>query len=438
MPAVAAAAPVLEFDVVIADVPPAGGAIGATGQPPPSGEHRFTASVTLGKDTVHVRAGESERLYDFGARVLYEVDHEARAYTAKSLHADVAFRESELANRKYLSSIVAAAGVPAPGYSAAELESTFGMPLDGDGLTFDATEGADGATAWTRPDGAPLASLDPGRKRVPRGLRDAFRRFVVHEWQLAPQIRAAVLADGAYPDVVTFAWVPTVSTRTETWTLTGIGRGPAVPPAPPDDYRLRRGFREDVAALADLVHGAPVAASAEALADLEKRTGQSIALDRPLDAFLAGLEFTLQRSGAPQNLLPPLATAAVPDPRLDVIMGALEPTTEAEARLGLKALRDLRGAIGPHDRVLDIFAANLLVNLGEVGDGYALLRGYLTEQPHSAGPLHYLGLVLYGLYEHGDAWVCFELARHVDPEHQLVRGIDGYEQALVSRYPEFY
>ena len=119
-------------------------------------------------------------------------------------------------------------------------------------------------------------------------------------------------------------------------------------------------------------------------------------------------------------------------------MESIAPTSPAAAELALRALGRIKAEVRPHGRVVDVFRANILVGLHRPEEGYVVLRAYLEAQPHSAGPLHDLGLVLAGLYEMADAWRCFALARAVDPTHPLVVGIDGYERALMLRYPWFY
>jgi len=397
-----------------------------------------TASLVLGREHAQLVHGDAERVWDLDERSVTFVDHAAAQWQRSSLHAEVAFREAEQAERHRLAALVWATDADVSGYSDAELEAAFGIPLGKDAAVLSVQGDAGDPTTWLRPDGAPLSERLPGSKRIPKSARPAWGVFVAHALHLHPRVRDDVVGGARFPASLTFRYTPDVHPRVETWTLTKVGRAPEKRSPPPDDYVEVRGNRPDIAALVGQVAASPVPTTADALGSMREAVAEALVRERPLDGFLAGLEFSLQREGLPSEELTTIATAAASDRRLDLIMKSIAPTSPAAAELALRALGRIKAEVRPHGRVVDVFRANILVGLHRPEEGYVVLRGYLEAQPHSAGPLHDLGLVLAGLYEMADAWRCFALARAVDPSHSLVVGIDGYERALMLRYPWFY
>ncbi len=421
----ASAAPRLDFQVVTTD----GASTLVSSE---------AVSVTLGKGWVASTRGSEATVWDTEARTVTRILHDEQAWQRSSIHAEVALREAEQANRRVLGGLVRATEADVPGYSDAELEAAFGMPLMDSRASIGAFEAPGGGTWWSRPDGVALAGLMPGKKRIPKALRPSWAVFVAHALHLHPEVRTAVLEQGAVPASITLRWTPADEERIEEWSFVGSGRASGRPPVPPDGYVERIADRADVAKLVQVVRSSTIPSRDQALASLRDRMSGAIAKDRGLDGFLAGLEYSIQRSGLPVDELAPVATAAASDSRLDLLMNSLSASSPAEAELALRALERIKDEVRPHGRVVDVFAANHLVGLGRHDEGYRTLRDYLQGQPISAGPLHDLGLILSAMDEMGDAWRCFELARAVDDQQPLVLSIDTYEEALMRRYPWFY
>lgn len=421
----ASAAPRLEFQVVTTDG--AGTEVSSE-----------AVSVVLGRGFVVQQSAAATTTWDAQTQAITRVDHALRRWQRTSIHAEVALREAEQANRRMLGGLVRATHADVPGYTDAELEAAFGVPLEGAAVALSELAIPGGATWWSRPDGVPFAGLVPGSKRIPRGVRPAWALFVAHAFHIHPQVRTAVMETDRFPESLTLRWTPDDEERIETWTLVETGGAPGRLPTPPADYTEQLADRPDVQELVALVRAGPILSQDDALASVRQRIAASLARERGFDGFLAGLEYSIQRSGLPSAELAPVATAAASDNRLDLLMSSLSADSPQEAELALRALERIKDEVQPHGRVVDVFRANHLVALGRRDEGYTVLRGYLRQQPLSAGPLHDLGLILSSLYEMGDAWRCFELARTVDPQQPLVLDIDTYEGALQKRYPWFY
>lgn len=99
--------------------------------------------------------------------------------------------------------------------------------------------------------------------------------------------------------------------------------------------------------------------------------------------------------------------------------------TAAEAETGLMTRIAHATATGEH---LDASLAAMEYTLQRDADAASLV----------GGPLHDLGQLLMSQYQAQDAWRCFDAARLVDPKHELVLPIPGFEDSLQKEYPVFY
>ncbi len=448
-PAAAAPTWTLSWTVHTAQVPIAGAdgsfVVGADGEmtpgadaptPEPSTE---TATVVLGADWVLLQQGESRTLWDFGVEQITWFDDAARSWRRASLHADVGYRESELANRVFLSQALAAGSVTMPGFSPVELEVMFGIPAGPSLVPLPAPVTTEaGGQRFTTPDGGALSEARPGRTRKPRPAKAGFARFVTHAWHLHPTARAALVGAKTWPEAVEFTWIAGIFARTETWTLTEVARGREAKPAPPAEYSTMLADAEDVEYVLMAVAATDVPSLGAVIADMERRVEISVQKGDHFDAFLAALELTLQRDVDASELLRSLARPAMEDPRMEQFMAALGAQTEEEVRASMPTYAALRSADSPHTRILKVLEANLAASLADATTARRLFVEYLLEQPHSAGPLRDFGQLLMASYQHPDGFRCFDAARRVDPDHDLVKHIGEWEQGLRERNPDFY
>jgi hypothetical protein len=411
---------------------------------------RKTAQIVfvIGERYLVVRQNGSALEYDFDAKRVLGREKADLPWTGSSLFSVIGFQVAEYQNRVMLGGLLSSVGLKDQEMlrgmgDTFELETLFGLRMPDErskqveGLT--RMEGKGKRKSWMYTHGgAEVVFFEPSTHMVPAELRDVYTRWFVYCMHLHPEIRRQIVEVGMVP----------ARLRTN-WCNTGMkGRTEVVLKS----AEVRKGNSEAPASVLAVADGASgmlhevLAASRDpkrweqraTKESVAKAADEAIADGRALDGVLTLMEFYLQSGVNVTTELARHRQAIGADARCKQFFAAMQQGDKAACERSVEALRvmDRQGLTKAH--VLDIHLANALTSLGKTDDAEKLFFSVLQANPLIAGVWHDLGQLYHGGYEMPMAWLCWDNARRLYPEHPMLAGITNLERRLEQDFPEFF
>ncbi|WP_163869003.1 tetratricopeptide repeat protein [Myxococcus eversor] len=443
-----------------------GGRAGPKGAEPVPARNR-TMQVRLERDWLRYReASGTDVLLDFARRRRIVLDEAARTYREESLFATVGFRHMELANRELGRSVIAAGkGDTAElepvmvEHHLSALDKSRGRTIDSEtpwsgGLRgfFRSVIGGStrsdisvvserGHTVFATAAGRRLFSFsDEGTDAPPEQVRQ-FVQFLRYVYQGHPLVLERLASGDRIPrDIHYFARQPFESPAHEV--SLRVHAVDVVPDVALPLIGLRRVLRphEDspVNASIERVLLGEVPDNQEVVTRRMAEAKQSLQAGRGLEGTLALMELSLETDVSPSEL------GALLQQETDVHVRRLRealtqpPRNEAEARAVVATYVELRGPAGNKAHVLNTFQASTHRALQEDEEARGLLLDAIEVNPFLAGAYKDLGDIYLSEYATGDAWMCWEAARKLAPDHRLLKDVNEWEATLVADHPEYF
>ena len=88
--------------------------------------------------------------------------------------------------------------------------------------------------------------------------------------------------------------------------------------------------------------------------------------------------------------------------------------------------------------VLDIWKANWLTDLKKFEQAKQLFLSVLKKNPHLVGVYHDLGNLYRNRYDMQSAWLCWDMALQINPNHPMLSRIKMLKKHLVKNFPDFF
>ena len=401
-------------------------------------DKHYEVDATLGDTWMIVRNGAHTSFFDFDRRRHVEIDEPTHTRIDFSLYDAAGFRVMELANRQNLAKMMAASKItqaqaqfdPVDVEHILAIQDKPGSPLKVD------TEGRD--TVFLNGTRV-LARESTQATPVPPAQARMFAQLVRYTWGGHPQILAALAQANAIPATLALTTVNGVTTTTvvKVSSVRPSSAGPidvaAIPLRPdaaaktPVDHILARGdtfTAADVAAARQRAHDQPVAAFQD---------------KRPLDAWLAILEWMLTTGEAPPALDAAQKAALTADPSVTALNAALAPHPDkGDMQHAIEQLEALRAHAQSQGYMLDLFIANDRASLGDRKAARDGLVAVLQAHPFIAGAYKDLGDNLLMSYDASNAWRCWDLGRRIAPGYQNFEAVNQFEANLATQHPEYF
>ncbi|NMO14513.1 hypothetical protein HPC49_36330 [Pyxidicoccus fallax] len=420
--------------------------------------------VQLRRDWIRYRdASGADVILDFARRRRIEINGDARTYVDESLFPDVDFRHSELPNRDHIQSVLEAGGADVSDFGPVlsehhlsvldrERKRTIDAPKSGGlgGLLRSvikpargdiSVESAQGHTVFSAAGRRLLSYSDGGTKTSPE-LARRFGQFLRYRFCGHPLIIDRLVSEGRIPTEIDYESCHPQGMPHSNATV----RIKAVDTVRDDSLPLdghRRVmdpglFPEEITACLERVMLVGVPMHDRVMAQRMAEAKESAEAGRRLEMVLTLFELTLETGAS----VPGFGEAVRSDGDVHVrrLVDALTrpPNSEAEARARVSTFENLRPYGGRKAHVLGTFEAPVQRSLGEHDVAQALLLAAIESNPFLAGAYKDLGDIYLGGYETRKAWLCWEAARRIAPEHSLVEGIVAREQLLAAAHPEYF
>lgn len=397
--------------------------------------------VDLCGDICRYRDDDGEVVLDFAHRRRLVIQRQRGTYSVDSLYPTVAFRVAERTNRER---IVAAMETT---IETDDSESTYpllpalfahqlSLATDGDDDVQRVRVGDD--VRWQCGQHLLLSHSLRVRRIAPDKARE-FVRFARYHLRGHPLILAHLQALAGLP--VRMTWVQHGADELQTQELT-VTR---VEPSPVDGYRLEGLERvpTDSDFWSQHLHDTLNAGELD-----QRRVEQDIlrALDaaradgRYDEAVLLCLEYAMQNGP-----LPPGIDSLAPfmgDPGAQAIMacvaGQRQVRNEADAHTLIGSIRALRGHFVAKRHVLMMLEAHLYAAIEAYDQAERLYREIVSCNRYLAAVYKDLGDLFAGRFDMDRAWRCWQLARHLAPQHQRLDGVNRRESKLRAAHPEYF
>ena len=409
-------------------------------------------TVSTGSDALLVKSSEYTRLYDFKNKKVFDLDSANKTFSSHSLFGELAFRNAELRNRIFLSEMmgnVFKGKKPGTYFDKFYSEEMFSLCIPEKNSGYKVNKTKQGSEDVYSYNGTIVSSFLPAAALLPADKRRQFSRYLIYATHLHPNIRMDIEKSGKIPQkLMVYLDNRPVSKERKTLVLKNLSAG-NFSASVPDGYKAK--LENDnplskVYARIEELGGKPAA-------DLEERTLEYFqnAVDKKnyFDALLAITEYGLQTG---ENLSAKttmqIKAELKNDPDCQKFFGGLNtPENEEQAKLCLGSLDMIDRSKSPKSYLVDIFRANLLIKMNEMGihdpqtsqekDPTKAFLSVLQNNPFIAGVYHDLGNWLERSYQHVFAWDCYDLARKFYPDHPFMQEIKEKEEALSSQFPQF-
>ncbi len=403
----------------------------------------YTETVFLGTDVLAVQDDHQKLIRDFARQRMLVLDVAKNSYADWSLFGTVDFFEAELFNRAHLGAAMRAAQIKDAAVQFDRFDNECALRLDSGPPSEDQPrpaiqrDEAGGALVFTH-EGRTVARFEPADIVLPAPLQHRFVNFLAYHCSIHPEVRRALADAHAIPQRLvftarTFDRVTTTTLRLVSCAPAAAEEGDLPTHAAPEDAS-HDPILKALAAIRTAQQAAhrPTRAEAVAFAD------DAIARHRPLDAILALLEYGLQ-SGEPLSAeIARRREAFSTDPDCNLYRNAFDQSSKAACERSLATNARIPRDHLQHAYMLDLQRANLLEPLGKADEARQLFLRVLEANPFHAGALHDLGLLLAHSWQQPHAWLCWDIARRVYPQHPMLKEIAARERILQSRYPDFF
>lgn len=399
--------------------------------------------VVFGDEFFSVKDKSLERVYDFKKHRIYYINHQTKTQTEVSLFADLAFRIAALQNRIMLAATVQRAGEKSSD-NLYTLESLFGLEGEKPRVELKEEKSQDGRILLLD-QGEVLAEIEPSQNGPDVDAR-LFGRFLIYDNSMHPLIRRRILAESKIPQKFVYRLESLISKDAFSVDLKKAEFRDAVGYQVPKNYKhssKRPGALPEATILDQLIesvrHGKDKTVKQDK-AWFWKQADSSLQQKDYLNAAIYYLEYGLQ-SGDQEAVAAALRQVAVnqaQDTELDRLLRSLGVAGKEQALRAVEELQKLDRNKVKRPHIIDLMIANQKAVLGEREAAARAMIGALRMNPYMTAAYKDLGDLFYGQLDMATAWLCWDFARELEPQHFMLRPISDYEKELLNNYPDFF
>lgn len=401
---------------------------------PQTSSEKYTETVSLGDRLVTVTVGQEILIYDFVNRRIVHLDSGKKTRYQRSLYSVIGFRRMEFGNRQFLGNVLSQSGVKDNPMGRTPTEHLFSIYDKRKPLTLPPEK--DGK--WIRYGSAklPLLRVLPGKKISQEDAR-TFIAYLRYRLGGHPLILDDLEKGRRLPAQLEFHRY-NLNQEVYTYRLVELKQGAAPSPT-------ASGFREVTGEgkLRDIEK--LIARLRSEKPDLRKHAESLLVAaekdykqQRYLDSMLSYIEYTLETGEAMPQSYQPKKQQITADKYVKQMLQNLSPKNKQEAEAAVKVLAELKKHSQERKHVLGIFEGNIYGNLGNSDKPEALLMQALRKNPLIIGVYKDLGDIYHNSYHADLAWLCWDFARDLVPDHRLLTGITAYEKKLELNFPGFF
>ena len=393
--------------------------------------------VRLGGDYLHF-VGSEELIYDFNQKVIYSINRDTNTYDEASLYAPIGFKDIEIRNREYMIGALTAAGATDIPMSLGFSEHALSV-LSKDANTDISQQQQNDETVFSL-ENKPMLKTAGSSINISKQYQAEFLRFFRHQFGGHPSIVGEILTPtGIYQDIT--IWHSRILDKQIHLRIKSIEEMPS------RDYvnslaSLEKSIQTKEARLSALIErlGANPAIKRQQIeksvlnnaARLIKANNLEGAMLAYLEHMLITGQSTLSWSEAEQTLL--LNSEKV----TSMLQAGQNPNNREAAESAVENLEAIRNKQSAGAHILKIFEANTRAKLRQSKLAIDLMLEALAENPYIAGAWKDTGDIYFNSFETYRAWLCWDIARKINPNHPLLDSVNKLENQLLTKYPELF
>lgn len=400
-----------------------------------SGVQEGVSIVTIEPAKLSIRSGDKEKIYDFFAGILNDVDHQEKSMTRMSLNAIPMFKEYEGKNRRVLAGAGKAAGIKNLQEDPFYLESVFGAQPDSETekkITFK----KDKTRVEVTYNGDVVASYVLSDQLVSDGLRDGYMKYLLYTHDIHPAIRKNIEGAGAYLSALSYTNKSQLPVTSEyRYGMSGF-RAPTIGRIEiPQGYQIN--FAPDKRL--DQIIKASQDRKAKSVDDYNIAMSGFLSEKKYMEALCVFNEYVLETGGADiqkiHDNIKRLFTEAPESSGAPQLAGAIGQAPESKEKItaAIKIIEEARSKNLPHGYVLNVFLANHLAMIGQSHKARDLILDALEQNPRLTGAYKDLGDKYLADYDMVNAWASWDQARKINPNHMLNAEISKLERSIKQR-----
>jgi hypothetical protein len=401
----------------------------------PAHDRDSTVAATLGPGYLRIDEPDGSVIYDFVKHRLLRLDLATHTFTDGSLYEDVGFRAIELRNR------VALGHAPDAGKIA---KNPLTVLLDEHATGLSAESGTADIAVHHR---AHERVFSTGTERLYAISDDSaplseeaqrpFWRFVRYYLSGHPAIYERIVEgtgaprrlerrlQGAGASTLTLKLVEVTSIDDAPYAL--------------DGWQSATASSEPAATVAAL-GPTPGAKVADYVAATRAQRDAAAADQKLLNALLANLEllFVGDEQEALTAWLKDHHDAIDADTEAKSVLQTFSAATPADHLAAASTLETVRAVDPAHRYLLDVLASNHLASAGQPAEAIERMLRVLHAHPLMVGPWTDLGGMYLTQFDTHAAWICWDVARAIQPSHPMVAGINRFEEILRARGAAYF
>jgi tetratricopeptide (TPR) repeat protein len=162
------------------------------------------------------------------------------------------------------------------------------------------------------------------------------------------------------------------------------------------------------------------------------------ASDHPLDGLLGLFEIMFQSGDNIIGEIRRLRSKIENDQQCKSFFAAMNQSSQAACKQSAELLRKFDRTGLTKDYVIDIHLADALSSLGQGAEAERIFMSVLRRNPFLAGVWNDLGQLYHHEYEMNKAWLCWDVARRLAPNHPMLANITRNELRMENDFPEFF
>jgi tetratricopeptide (TPR) repeat protein len=387
----------------------------------------------LFRDRFEVRTDGLRTVYDFERDVLIQIDEQRRTWTEVSLLAQIVARQGEYQHRRRVAGLLQRVSKGTrmsadPFFVAARFGLTSGNTPEV------ITSERDGRIEARYHDQR-IASWRLTDRELTADSRAWLERALWWRDCLHPTLRTLLVSGNRVPSQLNYTMYD-LGMRTEVEIAFG-------PPRDVDHQPLALGGMtrawnendalERVAGTALAPHNprtAPVPGR-----DSVSESARQAMEGNPLEAFLIVTEWSLQ-SGEADAVQQILGAKIADDPAVQRLLEATTNVTK-DPEQAIAKLRSLDRSRLPHGYLLDTFLATAIAASGRHDEAVETMLAALQHNPTLVGSWKELGDSYHKRQDVDHAWLAWEVARKLSPNHKSLRSVLALEAKLAAEFQAF-
>jgi len=419
-------------------------------------------TVTFYPEFISVRAGNTERIYNFAAKTLVVFDHADKTYMVHPLHAVPIFYDAERTRRLALK-IKMNNAVREAGGNAVDKVNLEDIDLD---MAFSTNVNTRTAYLMDKRKENDKTIFFPKQKEtfdiaeyktregtLAPAFKKAYKRYLAYETAIHPAIEDALLKEGNI--FATLAYNNRdVLRKTNAKTVLELAAGSvnaADGPPMPAGYVMK--YSSDPAMNTLMARGLKTALPD--MAETKEKIGQLIEAEQYAAAFMIAAEMPLMLTAAEtqkyhEDVLKAGFLAVEGFDQQIYFAVTRFPGNEADLAKFLNVLESYKGKVGDKDYLLDYFKAQHIrkvlavkpepteEDLAQLKQAHDYIIAALEINPRLINPFFDLGGTEFQDNRIMDAFIYWDHAARLSPAHESVYGIRKLKLDTEKKFPEFF